>query len=490
VEELHARAHDAWKVEVERRMSQHIEDTGTSNSLWDRVLVSLRGELRPLDFDTWISPLVPAGIVDGALLIFAPHEQFCGWVSDQFGQAIQDATTLAAGSPLPIRVQVNGGSTASTNGARSPQLELPMGQAAIGAAEPSRRPRVQPARTEANGIALNPDYTFETFVVGSSNQFGAAACRVAAEKPGRGFNPLFIYGGTGLGKTHLLHAIGNKIAADCPHFRVKYISSEQYINELIQCIRADRMEDFRSRYRSDCDVLLVDDVQFFAGKERTQHEFFHTFNSLYGAQKQIVVTSDRAPQEVRDLEERLRTRFEWGLIADIQPPEIETRVAILEKKAEREGLRLSEDVAMFLATHIRSNVRALEGSLIRVMAYARLVDKPITVRLVRDVLKDQVNDQAKAVTSDQIVRAVASYFDVKIPDLKGPRRHKMITRPRMVAMYLCRKLTEDSYPEIGRSFGDRDHTTVINAVSKVESLLETDPQIQRALRDLRTQLEI
>lgn len=348
---------------------------------------------------------------------------------------------------------------------------------------------VSDARGVPPGFDLNPEYTFDNFVVGDSNRFCQAACRAVAERPARSFNPLFVYGGTGLGKTHLLHAIGNSIRSRYPAYRIKYISSETYINELIQCIRLDRMDEFRFRYRSECDVLLVDDIQFFGGKDRTQHEFFHTFNSLYGSYKQIVLTSDRAPSEVPELEERLRTRFEWGLIADVQRPEVETRVAILESKAARDDIQLPEGVAMFLATHIKSNVRILEGSLIRLKAYATLTGSELSVDMAKQVLGDVLQSKSRVVTVEQIAKAVAAYHQVKLADLRGPRRLKVITRPRMIAMYLARDLTNDSFPEIGRWFGGRDHSTVINAVNKIRQLLETDLQLQRIVKELKTQLQ-
>ncbi|NUN15325.1 MAG: chromosomal replication initiator protein DnaA, partial [Myxococcales bacterium] len=385
------------------------------------------------------------------------------------------------------------GRTIGGEGTTSPTVisdsQLPLGEArpgiSSGSAETDSMRSVTPARPDHDQLDFSPHYRFDTFVVGPSNQFAHAACQAVAESPARNYNPLFIYGGVGLGKTHLLQAIGNYIRLRKPSMRIKYISSESYINELIHCIRNDRMDDFRRRYRAHCDVLLIDDIQFIAGKDRTQEEFFHTFNSLYSSNKQIVVTSDRVPQDMPGLEERLRTRFQWGLIADIQAPEVETRIAILEKKAERESIRLPEDVAMFLATNIKSNVRELEGSLIRLNAYATLIGADIQLPMAKNVLKDLLNESSKTISSEKIIRDVANFTDLKVADLKGPRRHKMVALPRMIAMYLCRELTSDSYPELGRKFGNRDHSTVINAVNKVEKLLVEDPSVQKMVHQLR-----
>ncbi len=330
-------------------------------------------------------------------------------------------------------------------------------------------------------------YTFENFVVGSSNQFAHAAALAVANQPGTTYNPLFIYGGVGLGKTHLLHAVQAQINRNWPDLVLVYLSAEAFINELINAIRYEKIPEFQSRYRST-DVLLVDDVQFMAGKERTQEEFFHIFNAFYETQKQIVLTSDKIPKDIPDLEERLRSRFEWGLIADIQPPDMETRVAILRKKAELEGVVLPGEVALFIASHVHSNVRILEGSLMRLKAYSEMCRQDISIDMCKQVLKDILEDQQPFLSSDEIIKAVCRHYKVKPTDMKSPKRAKNIALARQVAMYLCREMTSESFPEIGNHFGGKDHSTVIHAVNKIETLLASDTTLQRDLQAIRRSL--
>jgi chromosomal replication initiator protein len=326
-----------------------------------------------------------------------------------------------------------------------------------------------PPTTQPGPAGLNPRYTFDTFIVGSSNQFAHAACRAVAEAPSRSYNPLFIYGGVGLGKTHLMHAVGQYVLQHDPNLKLTYISSERFMNEMINAVRYDRVLDFRERYRS-VDVLLVDDIQFLAGKEGTQTEFFHTFNALYDSQKQIVLSSDCPPHEIPALEERLRSRFEWGLTADIQSPDLETKVAILKKKAETEAVPLADNVAMYIAGKIKSNIRELEGSLIRLIAYASLTGQEISLALAQDVLKNILDHEVKAVTIEAIQKFVADYYNLKMLDLKSRNNSKSVAMPRQIAMYLCKSLTHASLPEIGRSFGGKHHSTVIHSIRKVEDL--------------------
>ena len=327
-------------------------------------------------------------------------------------------------------------------------------------------------------LNTNLRFSFENFVVGSSNQFAHAASLAVANQPGNAYNPLFIYGGVGLGKTHLLHAIGAQISQRTPGLMVEYLSAETFINELIHAIQYEKMRDFQKKYRS-IDVLLVDDVQFMATQERTQEEFFHTFNALYDSQKQIVVTSDKVPQDIPELEERLRSRFEWGLIADIQLPDMETRAAILNKKAKVEDIDLQSDVCHFLARHIQSNVRILEGSLTRLKAFAEMSGEPISVEMCKNVLKDILSTKRSIISIEEVIRIVAKHYALKPGELKSPKRAKPITRARQVAMYLCRELTSESFPEIGSRFGGRDHATVIHGVNKITALLEVDSDLQR-----------
>ncbi len=320
---------------------------------------------------------------------------------------------------------------------------------------------------------LNPRYTFDTFIVGSSNQFANAACRAVAEAPSRSYNPLFIYGGVGLGKTHLMHAIGHYVLQHARQLKLTYISSERFMNEMINALRYDHIIDFRERYRT-VDVLLVDDIQFLAGKEGTQTEFFHTFNALHEAQKQIVLSSDCPPHEIPSLEERLRSRFEWGLIADIQPPDLETKVAILKKKAETEAVPLPDNVAIYIAGKIKSNIRELEGSLIRLVAYASLTGRDLSLPLAQEVLKNILDHDERAVTIEIIQKFVADYYQLKLADLKSRNNSKSVAMPRQVAMYLCKMLTRASLPEIGRSFGGKHHSTVIHSIRKVEQRRKSD----------------
>jgi len=335
---------------------------------------------------------------------------------------------------------------------------------------------------------LNPKYTFDSFVIGNSNRFAHAASLAVAESPAKAYNPLFIYGGVGLGKTHLMHAIGHYILHNNPKSQVVYVSSEKFTNQLINSIKDDKNVEFRNKYRN-IDILLVDDIQFIAGKERTQEEFFHTFNALYEANKQIIISSDRPPKEIPTLEDRLRSRFEWGLIADIQAPDFETRMAILKKKADVEKLNIPNEVMVYIATKIKSNIRELEGALIRIVAFSSLTNKEISVDLASEALKDIISSkQTRQVTIDIIQEVVANYYNLKIEDLKSARRTRNIAFPRQIAMYLSRKLTDMSLPKIGEEFGGRDHTTVIHAYEKISNNLKKDESLQNAIKELNKRI--
>ena len=342
------------------------------------------------------------------------------------------------------------------------------------------------ASRSKRGVQLNPKYTFKSFVVGAGNQFAHAACMAVAEQPAKAYNPLFLYGGVGLGKTHLLNAIGNYLA-ERSDLRIAYLTTEQFTNEVINSIRYDKMIDLRKRYRS-VDMLMIDDIQFLAGKERTQEEFFHTFNTLYEARKQIVLSSDRFPKDMPDIEERLRSRFEWGLIADLQPPDVETRIAILRKKSEDERIALPEDVIHFLATTMKNNIRELEGSLVRVGAYSSLTGQTITLEMAKNVLRDLIGDKKKIVSIEDIQEAVGTKYHLKIVDLKSRRRSKTLVHPRQIAMYLCRELTDASFPEIGRQFGGKDHTTIIHACRQITKAKEADSALHSTLEGLKEQI--
>lgn len=361
----------------------------------------------------------------------------------------------------------------------------PTGQSEAGGSSAVTSRQATGARPK-RGIQLNPKYTFKNFVVGAGNQFAHAACMAVAEQPAKAYNPLFIYGETGLGKTHLLNAIG-KYVAERTDLRIAYLTTEQFTNEVINSIRYDKMMDLRKRYRH-IDMLMIDDIQFLAGKERTQEEFFHTFNALYEAHKQLVLSSDRFPKDMPDIEERLRSRFEWGLIADLQPPDVETRIAILRKKSEDEGVTLPEDVVQFLATTMKSNIRELEGSLVRLGAYASLTGQTITLEMAKNVLRDLIGSKKKIVSMDDIQETVGARFHVKISDLKSRRRSKTLVHPRQIAMYLCRELTDSSYPEIGRQFGGKDHTTIIHACKQVIKAKDSDSALSATLDSLKEQI--
>ncbi len=439
--------------------------------LWNNTLYSLRDKLGTHQFNHWVKPIVCEAVNENEIVLKVPDRFFHDWLKDNYLDILRSSLREQAAKEMDIRFTYARKSN-NHQAIDSEAIDLP----------------------SSSTIALDLRYEFSSFVVGASNQFAHAASLAVAESSGRNYNPLFIYGGVGLGKTHLLHAIGNQIIRDNPNASIQYIASEQYINDLVTSIRTERMDEFRARYRKSCDVLLVDDIQFIAGKERTQVEFFHTFNSLYADHKQIVVTSDRFPQEIAGLEERLKSRFQWGLIADVQPPELETRVAILREKAKLDKIVLPEDVAMFLATHVKSNVRELEGSLIRLAAHSRLNSIPIDMSMTRNVLKDLLTHPGPTITIPQVQKIVASYYNVTVSDLKGSRRHRAIALPRMVAMYLVRQHTPNSFPEIGKRFGNRDHSTVISAVKKITRLNNTpDSQgeaVQRAIRELERTLSV
>jgi chromosomal replication initiator protein len=444
------------------------------NAIWHAALESIRSRVTRENFATYFEPLRFVSLEEGLLRLEVDDPFFGDWVRDHYADLLRDAASAAAGESVRVEIRV--------------ALRL--------AATPVPAP-VEPVRTVAEvassdrdepPLLLNPHYTFDTFVVGPSNQFAHAASESVANQPARAYNPLFIYGGTGLGKTHLLHAIAHRILAHDPSTRVAYVSAEEFTNQVVKGISRQEMDKFRERYRAGCDVLLVDDVHVLAGRERTQEEFFYTFNALHAAQKQIVLTSDRFPQEMPGLEERLRSRFQWGLIADIKAPELETRVAILKRKAERDRISLTDDIAFFLAQHIWRNVRALEGALIQLAAYASLTGRPMTQALAREALRHLLEGQEKAITVESIQKLVAEHFDVKVTDLRGQRRHRVIAHPRSIAMYLCRKHTQASFPQIGERFGGKDHSTVIAAVRKVEKGLSGDAALRNEVEALERKL--
>ena len=449
-------------------------DTGimTIVNEWQDALVYIQGKVPKQVYDTWFTPIHLERIEDSTAQLGVPNKFFGDWLSQHYGPLLAEAVSAARGGEeisITFTIFHKEATRRSENSGSTPAAS-----------------RQNTGSRSKRGIQLNPKYTFKNFVVGAGNQFAHAACMAVAEQPSKAYNPLFIYGETGLGKTHLLNAIGNYVA-ERTDLRIAYLTTEQFTNEVINSIRYDKMMDLRKRYRH-IDMLMIDDIQFLAGKERTQEEFFHTFNALYEAHKQLVLSSDRFPKDMPDIEERLRSRFEWGLIADLQPPDVETRIAILRKKSEDEGVTLPEDVIQFLATTLKSNIRELEGSLVRLGAYASLTGQTITLEMAKSVLRDLIGTKKKIVSMDDIQETVGARFHVKIADLKSRRRSKTLVYPRQIAMYLCRELTDSSYPEIGRQFGGKDHTTIIHACKQVIKAKDSDSALSATLDSLKEQI--
>lgn len=465
-------------------------------SLWERTSELLRPDMEPYTHRQWISPMRALETDEGKrlLVLMAPDSAHARWVEENFLASIQRALRELTGGPFEIRVQPHPQKDADTRSNDDPRPTSGLATPASGTtnATVQQAASVDTPRTDAANESAIPGlverYRFDTFVHGPNNQFALTAARAAADRPGSQYNPLFVYGGVGLGKTHLLHAVGHAVAMHNPAARIRYVSSETYVNDLINAIRSDGMLAFRKTYRDDCDVLLVDDIQFIAGKDRTQEEFFHMFNTLHSNHKQIVMTSDQLPRSIPDMEDRLKSRLEWGLIADIKPPGFETRVAILKRKAEADRVSLDDGVAMLIARHVTRNVRELEGALLRLAAHARIFGKPIDVNMAREVLSDLVNEDLRRLTPDAIAKVVAHDFHVTVADLKGPRRTRNISVPRQVSMHFVRTLTDASLPQIGQFFGGRDHSTVLNALKRVEKLSEADPSFEARVQRLKNQL--
>jgi chromosomal replication initiator protein len=428
-------------------------------NLWEEILARIETKVNRHTFYTWFRPTSFGTEDSSGLSVRVPNDVFKQWLTRHYAAVISEAMAELKRLNTPVHFVVDPAPTAETG-----SIQLGPDEAVFDTGSSAASP---------GPAGLNPRYTFDTFIVGSSNQLAHAACRAVAEAPSRSYNPLFIYGGVGLGKTHLMHAVGQYVLLHDQNLKLTYISSERFMNEMINAVRYDRVLDFRERYRS-VDVLLVDDIQFLAGKEGTQTEFFPTFNALYDSQKQIVLSSDCPPHEIQALEERLRSRFEWGLIADIQSPDLETKVAILKKKAEAEAVPIPDNVAMYIAGKIKSNIRELEGSLIRLIAYASLTGQDITLPLAQEVLKNILEHEEKAITIDIIQKFVADHYNLKMVDLRSRNNSKSIAMPRQIAMYLCKALTHASLPEIGRSFGGKHHSTVIHSIRKVEELRKRD----------------
>ncbi len=477
-------------------MSQALDMTAMAPALsaeevWERFLAADCNGISRHVLDTWLRPVRCVAIHADLVTLEVQDQFFRDWLTDHYVKFIIEGLGRQLGSTVRIAWQINDAMKIEPLLPEPPTLSV---------VHHVPTPKIK--RAESNDVAdtaqdlaspdrrdqLNERYLFENFVAGPSNDFAYAACKAVAENPGTSYNPLFLFGGVGLGKTHLVSAIGHHIRANNPNARIVYVSAEQFTNDVVQAVLTSKLEGFRDKYRRYVDAILIDDIQLIAGKERTQHEFFHIFNALYDSKRQIIVTSDKLPHEIPDIEERLRSRFQWGLVADIQPPELETRVAILRKKALAEHVELSNEVTFFLAESVRSNVRELEGALVRLLAHASMSKTPITVDYVKKVLGHVMDLKQSSLSMESIQRIVAEYFHVRVADLNGRRRVKAIVLPRQVAMYLCRKHTDGSFPEIGSRFG-KDHTTIMSACEKIDSNLKLDPELRKQILDVERLLE-
>jgi chromosomal replication initiator protein len=483
--------------------------TSIENRVWNDILHAVEKRLNRQSFETWIRPIHFDGFDEAGHVLYlrAPNHVVKDWVSSNYSDVLDASLsevnmteyelnwTIEEESQTPNLMVVKDDDlgVVELKAENSPNSSKNGSSSLFSLLEAAQSDGLTPGATTFVDIeplenSLNPKCSFGTFVVGSCNQFAHAASLAVAEAPGKTYNPLYIYGGVGLGKTHLMHAVGHAIKERNRYLRLSYISAERFMNELINAIRYDKTQTFREKYRS-IDVLLMDDIQFMAGKERTQEEFFHTFNALYDGQKQIVITSDCPPREIPTLEERLHSRFEWGLIADIEPPDLETKVAILKRKADLDGVTLPDDVAFFIASKVKSNIRELEGSLVRLIAISSLRGLPISKMLAQDAIRNIAeDDQPVGITIEQIQRAVGAHYKLRVDDLKSKNNSRQIAVPRQVAMYLCKRLTKHSFPEIGREFGGKHHTTVIHSVDKIEALVLKDQNFHRVVSDIMDNL--
>ncbi|CAM3624121.1 chromosomal replication initiator protein DnaA [Cytobacillus oceanisediminis] len=442
--------------------------------LWNNALANIEKKISKPSFDTWLKSTKAHSLQGDTLVVKAPNEFARDWLEERYSQLISGILYDITGEELGVKFII-------PQNQSEEEVDLPL---------PPKKKRTEEDQPELPLTMLNPKYTFDTFVIGSGNRFAHAASLAVAEAPAKAYNPLFIYGGVGLGKTHLMHAIGHYVLDHNPSAKVVYLSSEKFTNEFINSIRDNKAGDFRNKYRN-VDVLLIDDIQFLAGKEQTQEEFFHTFNTLHEESKQIIISSDRPPKEIPTLEDRLRSRFEWGLITDITPPDLETRIAILRKKAKAEGLDIPNEVMLYIANQIDSNIRELEGALIRVVAYSSLINKDINADLAAEALKDIIpSSKPKVITIHEIQRVVGEHYNVKLEDFKAKKRTKSVAFPRQIAMYLSRELTDFSLPKIGEEFGGRDHTTVIHAHEKISKLLQSDSQFEKQIKEINELLKV
>jgi len=477
------------------RNSLHL-DLDQWPELWQATCRQLEQTVVPTQLHAWILPLELIEIQqkeEGLIVrMAAPNDFSAQWVRDHYQKAVETALSQVSGCSCELNVQVKEISKGFKMDLFDPPVEEMPAPSSVSAPLLSSPPVsgvvIHSGSRSTQDNPLDARYTFESFVVGASNQFAHASAVAVAEQPARQYNPLFLYSPPGLGKTHLLHAIGNHLIAHNPNARLAYLSAEKFVNELIDSLQHRRMPQFRSKYRDSYDMILIDDIQFIAGKNTSEEEFFHTFNALHSSKRQIIVTSDRAPKEIEGLEERVRTRFEWGLVADISPPEIETRIAILKTKAERDDIYLPDDVATFLATHIKSNVRELEGVLIRLQAQASLTGAEISLEMAKHELRTMVPEEGSSFTIESIQSAVAKHYRLRVQDLKSTTRIRTIAFPRQIAMFLIRKYTGLGFKEIGQYFGGKDHTTILHACAKIESSLDTDPLIREAVESIQNLL--
>lgn len=459
--------------------------------IWNNVLEQIKTRMNPSSFSTWFSPTKQISFQHNVLQIAVPDKYFVNWLEEHYMDNILEIVKTLTGNEVNVNFIIDENLTREHTYELEELYPPPVEEKSF--LQQERTTEGSPIPVLEEDVGLNPKYTFDTYVVGVSNQFAHAASLAVAEQPSKAYNPLFIYGGVGLGKTHLMHAIGHTVkGTKIPGFKLYYLSFERFMNELINAIRYDRMQQFREKYRN-IDLLLIDDIQFIAGKERTQEEFFHTFNALYDAQKQIVISSDCPPKKIPTLEERLRSRFEWGLIVDIQPPDLETKVAILKKKAEMDNIELPDEVAMFIATKIKSNIRALEGCLIKIAAHSTLAKERITLelaqRVLNDILETKDSHSSVNITVKLIQEVVANHYKIKFEDMKSSTRLRTVAFPRQVAMYLSRKLTDLSLPTVGQYFGGKDHTTIMYACQKIETMIENDSTFRKELERLEQTIQ-
>ncbi|MBL7071511.1 MAG: chromosomal replication initiator protein DnaA [Candidatus Omnitrophica bacterium] len=459
------------------------------SKIWDKALVSLKDSINQQTYETWLLPMRLVGVGEESITLGVPNKFFKNWVEEHYSDVIERSIETSGNKKLAVELVIltdEGPRKESAENGQAPdnRVEGPAPD------EPKKHifPFFFKKALPSEETKLNPKYTFESFVVGPGNRFAHAAALAISESPAKAYNPLFIYGKVGLGKTHLMQAIGHHILKNKQNIKCIYITSEKFTNQLINAIQNRTTLKFRQMYRN-VDLLLIDDIHFIAGKEATQEEFFHTFNTLYDAHNQIVVSSDRSPKDIAALEERLVSRFEWGLVTDIQPPDVETRIAILRQKAEREGVAAPDDVTFFIAEKIKTNIRELEGALIRVAAYAKLVGRDINLELVREVLKDLLKESEKKITIELIQQKVAHYFDIRVSDLRNKRRTRTIVYPRQIAMYLSRDLTDSSLPEIGEQFGGRDHSTVIHAYEKIERDINSSDDTKNMVEKIKESIK-